>query len=112
VHATATHSRHPPPPRPPVLRGRAGAGERGSGTIQLVVLMPLLFTLLFAGVQGAMFYHARTVAIAAAQEGARAAAAQDGTTSAGHAAAASPRTRAAVAGRRPRPCCAANKPRP
>ena len=48
--------------------------------------MPLLFTLLFAGVQGAMFYHARTVAIAAAQEGARAAAAQDGTTSAGHAA--------------------------
>ena len=88
MHATATHSRHPPPPRPPVLRGRAGAGERGSGTIQLVVLMPLLFTLLFAGVQGAMFYHARTVAIAAAQEGARAAAAQSGTASDGHAAAA------------------------
>lgn len=71
-----------------MLRGRAGAGERGSGTIQLVVLMPLLFTLLFAGVQGAMFYHARTVAIAAAQEGARAAAAQSGTASDGHAAAA------------------------
>jgi len=50
--------------------------------------MPLLFTLLFAGVQGAMFYHARTVAIAAAQEGARAAAAQNGTAHDGHAAAA------------------------
>ena len=51
--------------------------------------MPLLFTLLFAGVQGAMFYHARTVAIAAAQEGARAAAAQTGTTGDGHTAATS-----------------------
>jgi len=50
--------------------------------------MPLLFMLLFAGVQGAMFYHARSVAIGAAQEGARAAAAQTGTTGHGHTAAA------------------------
>ncbi|KAB7740344.1 pilus assembly protein [Nostocoides sp. F2B08] len=87
MHTTATHSRHPPPRSHPRPRGWAGTGERGSGTIQLVVLMPLLFTLLFAGVQGAMYYHARTVAIAAAQEGARAAAAQTGTTGHGHAAA-------------------------
>ena len=46
-------------------------------TVQLVVLMPALFALMFAGVQAAMFYHGRTVAIAAAQEGARAAAAQN-----------------------------------
>ena len=56
-------------------------------TVQLVVLMPALFALMFAGVQAAMFYHGRTVAIAAAQEGARAAAAQNGTIGAGEAAA-------------------------
>ena len=36
-------------------------------TVQLVVLMPALFALMFAGVQAAMFYHGRTVAIAAAE---------------------------------------------
>jgi len=51
------------------------------------VLLPLLFLILFAGVQGALLYHARTLAIAAAQEGARSAAAQGGTLSAGTAAA-------------------------
>lgn len=97
MHLRTTPRRHPPPRS--ARRAGAGGGrtrlphgglstERGSGTIQLVVLMPLLFTLLFAGVQGAMFYHARSVAIAAAQEGARAAAAQTGTTGHGHTAAA------------------------
>ncbi len=57
-------------------------------TIQIVVLMPVLFTLLFVGMQAAMLYHGRTVAIAAAQEGAREAAAQSGTTTSGRAAAA------------------------
>ena len=57
-------------------------------SIQLVILMPVLFTLLFVGMQAAMIYHGRTVAIAAAQEGARAAAAQDGTTVSGQKAAA------------------------
>lgn len=62
--------------------------ERGVASIQLVILMPVLFTLLFVGMQAAMIYHGRTVAIAAAQEGARAAAAQDGTTVSGQNAAA------------------------
>ena len=88
MHTRTTPSRHPPPRHHLWPRGRVGWAEHGSGTIQLVVLMPLLFMLLFAGVQGAMFYHARSVAIAAAQEGARAAAAQSGTTSHGHTAAA------------------------
>ena len=54
-------------------------GERGTATVELVVLLPLLFTILFAGVQGAVYYHARTLAIGAAQEGARAAASEHGT---------------------------------
>ena len=61
--------------------------ERGSASVELVVLMPLLLLILFAGVQGAVYYHARTLAIAAAQEGARAAARENGTLAAGTAAA-------------------------
>lgn len=67
----------------------SGRGERGSVSVQLVILMPVLFSVMFLGVQGALFYHARTVAIAAAQEGARAAAAETGTTGQGTAAASS-----------------------
>lgn len=62
-------------------------GEAGSSTIELVLFMPLLLTLLFTGAQAAAMYHARSVAIAAAQEGARVAAAQEGTARAGTAAA-------------------------
>lgn len=51
------------------------------------MLMPLLFAFLFAGVQGAVLYHGRAVAIAAAEEGARAAAAQHATPADGQAAA-------------------------
>ena len=40
---------------------------------------------MFLGMQAALFYHARTVAIAAAQEGARAAGAENGTAAAGSA---------------------------
>ena len=49
----------------------------------MVLLMPALFSVMFLGMQGALFYHARTVAIAAAQEGARTAAGLNGTGSAG-----------------------------
>ena len=55
--------------------------------MQLVILMPVLFLMLFAGMQAALMYQGRTAAIAAAQEGARAAAAQNGTAHDGHAAA-------------------------
>ena len=53
----------------------------------MVILLPALFAVMFLGMQAALFYHARTVAIAAAQEGARAAGAEDGTAAAGIAAA-------------------------
>lgn len=55
----------------------------------MVVLLPALFTLIFLGAQGAVLYQGRTIALAAAQEGARAAAAEGGSTATGTAAAAS-----------------------
>ena len=64
-------------------------GERGSSSIQMVMLMPALFSIMFLGMQGALYYHARTVAIAAAQEGARAAGSQNGTVAEGVSAASS-----------------------
>ena len=60
-----------------------GPREHGSTSVQMVLLMPALFSVMFLGMQGALFYHARTVAIAAAQEGARTAAGLNGTGSAG-----------------------------
>ena len=77
-----THTR--PLPVPARRRGRGPRWrERGSASIQMVLLMPALFSVMFLGMQAALHYHARTIAIAAAQEGARAAGAQDGTASAG-----------------------------
>ncbi|WP_082748163.1 TadE family protein [Nocardioides jensenii] len=57
--------------------------QRGSVSIELVILLPALFAVLFVGMQAALYYHARTVAIAAAQEGARAAGAENGSESRG-----------------------------
>jgi Flp pilus assembly protein TadG len=63
--------------------------ERGSTSVQMVILMPVLFLVMFLGLQAALFYHARTVAIAAAQQGARAAGVETGSSSDGIAAATS-----------------------
>ena len=64
-----------------------GLGEAGVATVQLVILMPALFTLMFTAMQAALVYHGRTVAIAAAEQGAQAAATQNGTTTDGRTAA-------------------------
>ena len=53
----------------------AARSDRGSMAVEVVVLFPLLFGLMFLGVQGALIYQGRAVALAAAQEGARTAAA-------------------------------------
>lgn len=58
-----------------MARGTHRQDERGAVSIEMVVLLPALFAVLFLGMQAALYYHARTIAIAAAQEGARAAAA-------------------------------------
>lgn len=65
----------------------AAQRERGSATIQMVVLLPALFSLMFLGVQAALMYQGRTVALAAAQEGARLAAGENGSRADGIAAA-------------------------
>ena len=54
----------------------------------MMLVLPALFLIVFLAVQGAFYYHARTVAIAAAQEGARTAAQLGSSASAGIAAAA------------------------
>lgn len=74
--------------RPPLQWGRSS--ERGSVSIQMVVLMPLLFGIVFVAMQAALYYYAATVAGAAAQDGARVAAAHgSGGTGAGTTAASS-----------------------
>lgn len=86
-HALTRPSRPSPRLRAPArVAGRClpeGGREGGSASIQMVFLLPVLFSVMFLGMQAALYYHARTVAIAAAQEGARAAAAETGTTNQG-----------------------------
>ena len=62
-------------------------GDRGSATIELLILLPALFAVMFLGMQAALYHHARTVAIAAAQEGARTAGGEHGSEASGHSAA-------------------------
>lgn len=66
----------------PASDARGGA-ESGSASVQIVILMPALFLMMFVGMQAALVYHGRTVALAAASEGARAAAAEAATVGAG-----------------------------
>lgn len=64
-----------------------GRRQRGSVSVQMVILMPIgLFVLLLA-VQAALFFQARSVAIAAAESGAEVAAWRGGTAEAGRRAA-------------------------
>lgn len=62
-------------PKPTTPNRRVGGNERGSASIQMVMLMPALFAVLFLGLQAALYYYAATVAGGAAQDGARVAAA-------------------------------------
>lgn len=71
-------------PRPATSSSRRRRrDEKGSVSIELVILLPALFALMFMGMQAALFYQARTVAIAAAQQGARAAGAEQARESDG-----------------------------
>jgi Flp pilus assembly protein TadG len=62
---------------------RRTRGERGSVAIQMVFVLPALFAVMFLGVQASLYYHARSVALAAAEEGAREAAGQTGSRESG-----------------------------
>ncbi len=82
---------HHPAGHPDMRRGlridvRCGGrrrDERGSASIQLMVLLPVMFLVMFTAMQAALYYHARAVAIAAAQEGAREAGSENGTRESG-----------------------------
>ena len=63
-------------------RARSIRDERGSTTLELTLLTPILLAAVIAAVQLALAYHARHVLLAAAQEGARVARADGGTEAA------------------------------
>lgn len=74
--------------RPQRMHGQCrGTRDRGSVSLELVIVFPVLLLIIFGGIQGAMYYYGRSIALAAAQEGSRVAAAQNGSTGAGYAAA-------------------------
>ena len=72
----------------PVTARRRARNDRGSSTLEYAILFPVLLLLIMAGVQAGLFYHARSIAHAAAEEGARTAAAQTATAGMGEATAA------------------------
>lgn len=76
-----------------VSRHRIDAGERGSVTLELALIFPMVMLLVFGMVQAGIYFHARNIALAAAQEGARAASVENGSAGAGEAAAAQFATR-------------------
>jgi Flp pilus assembly protein TadG len=53
--------------------------ERGSATLEIAVLFPAVLFATFALIQGALYYHARDVALAAATDGLTAARARTGS---------------------------------
>ncbi|MDN5771542.1 MAG: pilus assembly protein [Microlunatus sp.] len=59
-----------------VVEGKRGwwrlRDERGSLTLEASILFPALLAIMLVGVQAAMWFHARSVAIGAAADGARA----------------------------------------
>lgn len=83
-----TRSRAARSPADPPRQGLTD-GDRGSVTVQVVILAPLMFMFLFMAVQAGLWFHARALALGAAQDGARVAAAENSSGPAGAAAAAS-----------------------
>lgn len=63
--------------------------ERGSATLELAVIFPVVLIIFWACLQAAFYFHARSIAFTAANEGTRVAAAEHSSTAAGTTAAAS-----------------------
>jgi Flp pilus assembly protein TadG len=72
-----------------VVRTRRGGVDdvRGSATLEIVVLFPAVLLATFGLVQGALYYHARDIALAAATDGLTAARTRGGTAEEGRRAA-------------------------
>ena len=60
-----------------------GRGQVGSVTLELTVIFPAVLLLIFGIVQAAVWYHGRTLAMLAAQDGLRVVQALDGSAAAG-----------------------------
>ena len=61
--------------RPLIDRARArhrGHGQVGAASLELAVVFPAVMALMFLTVQAGIYFHARTLALTAAQEGLRA----------------------------------------
>ncbi len=56
-------------------RSRSGRwlmrGERGSSSVEMVIALPIVLTVLFLAVQAGTWFHARSIALASAESGAR-----------------------------------------
>lgn len=68
-------------------RSRSGRwlmrGERGSSSVEMVIALPIVLTVLFLAVQAGTWFHARSIALASAQSGARTSAMLNSTLEAG-----------------------------
>ncbi len=51
--------------------GRRWSGERGAASLELAVIFPVVLLLVMTLIQAALWFYARSVALGAAQEGAR-----------------------------------------
>ena len=72
-------------PRAPIPRPapRGLDGERGSATLELAIVFPAVLALILAIVQTGIYWHSRTLALTAAQQGLRSASTLHGTNTAG-----------------------------
>jgi Flp pilus assembly protein TadG len=67
-------------PRPSAGPGRRNRqADHGSATLEITILFPVVLMVTFAIIQGALYYHARDVALAAAGDGLTAARVQSGS---------------------------------
>ncbi|MEV7006646.1 TadE/TadG family type IV pilus assembly protein [Streptosporangium sp. NPDC051022] len=64
-------------------RSGHGAAERGAITVEVLVVLPVIMLVILACMQVCLLFFARSVALAAAQEGVRAARAEGGVRTAG-----------------------------
>ncbi|MDH6710909.1 Flp pilus assembly protein TadG [Kitasatospora sp. MAA19] len=68
-------------------RRRAPGGDRGAVSLELAIVFPLVMLTIFTIIQAGLWYHARSVALSAAQRGAERARIQGATVGQGTAAA-------------------------
>ncbi len=60
---------HRPLPRPRRRPHPAGSRDRGSLSLELAIIFPAVMLLIFTVIQTGLWYHARSVALSAAQRG-------------------------------------------